>query len=357
MSVQRRIIASWVPWLLVAVALIGFADATYLTIEHFRGAGVNCSIVHGCDVVLGSDYAEVAGVPTALLGAIFYLTMLILGMLYIDSRRSTVLRYVGWLSCVGMTVTLGLVYIQAFVLHSWCQFCLLSAMTSTILFGVGLYILVPRTRRETALRLVMATGNLGKVKEMRQIFADAPIEILGAGEVGASSDVEEDGTTLKENALKKARVVAQQVNGWVVSDDTGLFVDALDGAPGVRSSRFAGAGATDDQLVDKVLADMRSVPEGQRAARFVSVIALVGPDGSEHTFTGTIDGVITKERRGTPRFCRPYDLIFQTKSQNKTFSEMSDEEKNAISHRRQAFDQLRKYITQVMLERERQKEK
>lgn len=335
----------WLPWVILSTALAGFVDASYLTVEHYRGVGVGCSIIHGCDTVLTSQYAEVFGIPTALLGAFFYLSITVLCIIYLDGRNGIVLRVLAWLTVPGMAVTAVLVYLQGVVIGAWCQYCLVSAVTSTLLFVMGMYILknsssIAQSRR----RLVMATGNAGKVREMRHIFSDMGIDILSAREAGVDSEAVEDGTTLKQNALKKARHVARQVTDWVVADDTGLFVDALQGAPGVYSARHAGVGASDDAIRDKVLRDMANIASKDRTARFISAVAAVGPAGQESVFIGTLRGRINTTPAGEARPHLPYDQIFIPEGSTKTLAEMSDDEKNSISHRRIAFDQLRAFL-------------
>lgn len=337
--------------LILGVSLIGFADATYLSIEHFRGVGVVCSVTQGCDTVLSSAYAEIAGVPTALLGAMFYLAILVMSIMYFDTRRAALLRFISGLSIPGMVVTIGLVYLQAFVIEAWCQYCLVSAGTSTVIFVLGM-ILLYRSRGSVGQsqkipRLIMATGNPGKVKEMKRLLSGLGVGVVSAADAGVVGHAVEDGDTLEENALKKARYVAEHTHDWVVADDSGLFVDALDGRPGVHSARHAGPDATDANIRDMVLRQMKAVPPAQRAARFTSVVALIDPEKHEHTFTGTIMGHISPEPAGSPRVHLPYDEIFMTES-GKTFAEMTDDEKNSISHRRIAFDQLKEFISHRM---------
>ncbi len=308
---------------------------------------MTCSVTHGCDTVLTSDYATIAGVPTALLGALFYLAMLVMSIMYFDTRRPLLLKLMSWLSIPGIIVTAVLVYLQAFVIEAWCQYCLVSAFTSTTLFILGMILWrQPRnlnSSKRKISRLVMATGNPGKVKEMTQLLSGLGVSVIRSADAGVSGHAEEDGDTLEANALKKARYVAERSHDWVVADDTGLFIDALDGRPGVHSARHAGPDATDQEIRDTVLREMVDIPDGKRAARFTSVVALVDPLGHEYIFSGTIEGVIPRTPVGTPREHLPYDEIFLTNT-GKTFAEMSDEEKNAISHRRIAFDKLRTMI-------------
>ncbi len=197
------------------------------------------------------------------------------------------------------------------------------------------------------MQLVFATHNPGKVTEMRAILAGLPMEIISADEAGAPEDVIEDGVTFAENALKKARFVSQRTGKWAVADDSGLSIDALDGAPGVFSARWAGEGATGEQLVTYTLNELQGVPEHRRTAWFETAAALVSPDGQEWTFSGRLDGMIPLSPRGTPRERLPYDVIFIPEGHTRTFAEMTDEEKNSLSHRGDAFRQLKEFLARV----------
>lgn len=185
-------------------------------------------------------------------------------------------------------------------------------------------------------RIVLATGNRGKLAEFQRILgADerlAGITLLSAGDV-ALPDVEETGDTFVENALLKAHGAAAASGLPCVADDSGLVVDALGGEPGVRSARYAGRHGDDRANLDRVLALMDSVVD--RAARFVCVAALVAPDGREWTARGVLEGVVVAEPRGTTGF--GYDPIFQPLGAALTTAEMPAEEKDAISHRGKAF--------------------
>jgi len=120
------------------VAIIGFADATYLTVEHFQGVIPPCSITSGCEKVLTSSYAEIFGIPVAIFGIIYYLVMAVGIFVYLDTKKEPVLRWTLRLSVFGFIMTLWFIYVQQFVLHSYCQYCLTSALTSTILFIISL---------------------------------------------------------------------------------------------------------------------------------------------------------------------------------------------------------------------------
>jgi XTP/dITP diphosphohydrolase len=197
-------------------------------------------------------------------------------------------------------------------------------------------------------KLIFATGNPGKLKEMKQILEDLEVEVLSAAEAGFTDDVVEDGMTFEENALKKAREVSQATGEWAIADDSGITINALGGRPGVYTARWAGADANDQDLVNYTLEQMIDVPKGQRAASFHTVAALVGPNGEEHTFEGIIDGTIPLEPRGKMRAKLPYDVIFEPEGEFRTFAEMSDQEKNALSHRGRAFEKFKEFIKNKM---------
>ena len=194
------------------------------------------------------------------------------------------------------------------------------------------------------MKLIFATHNIGKLKEMRSILSGLDIEVLSAEEAGINDEVAEDGKTLEDNALKKARFVAEKSGFWSIADDTGLFIEALEGQPGVYSARWAGENSSDKQKVDKVLGEMKNVPPGKRQAYFESVVALVSPKGEEKVFSGKINGMISQSPRGQSRPKLPYDDIFIPEGYNRTFAEMSDEEKNNLSHRGQAFKKLKEFL-------------
>ena len=185
------------------------------------------------------------------------------------------------------------------------------------------------------MRLVLATANPDKAREIEDLLDGFEVVARPA----SVPDVEETGATLVENALLKARAVRDATGEPAVADDTGLEVDALDGAPGVRSARFAGPAATSDENVDKLLAALAGVPPGSRRARFRTVAAACLPDGRELVAEGAVDGVITGARRGSGGF--GYDSVFvPDDGDGRTFAEMTLAEKQAVSHRFRAFSAL-----------------
>ena len=180
-------------------------------------------------------------------------------------------------------------------------------------------------------RLVIGTFNEGKVREIREMIAGLPVEALSLADFDAVEEVPEDGETFCENARRKALGLAKQLDAAVMADDSGLEVDALNGEPGVRSARYAGPGATYAQLVEKLLRQMRDVPEGRRTARFRCCICLASPDGVLLEAEGVCEGRIILEPRGTGGF--GYDPVFVPEGHARTFAEMSGDEKNRLSHR------------------------
>jgi XTP/dITP diphosphohydrolase len=193
--------------------------------------------------------------------------------------------------------------------------------------------------------LIFATHNEGKIKEMKKILAGTPWEILSAEEAGVLEDPEETGITFAENAFLKAKFVADIKHEWTVADDSGLCVEALGGAPGVFSARWAGAEATGEEKAEKVLRELANISAINRNAYFESSLALIAPSGEHWIFTGQAHGKIATEK--SEKFARPhlpYDAIFIPENFDKTFGEMTDEEKNALSHRGEAFRKLKEFL-------------
>lgn len=185
-------------------------------------------------------------------------------------------------------------------------------------------------------RLIIGTNNAHKVVEIKAILGDFYDEILSLKEAGIELDVEEDGQTLQENAVKKAVEAAKITGCDTLADDTGLLVDALDGAPGVYSARYAGEDATYEDNNKKLLKELEG--KDDRSARFECVMALAR-DGEVIVAKGAVHGSITKQLQGENGF--GYDPLFYSDELKKTFAQASAEEKNAISHRARALGALR----------------
>ncbi len=193
--------------------------------------------------------------------------------------------------------------------------------------------------------LLLATKNPDKVKEIRHSLSDLDIEIISADQIDSIPDVIEDRPTLEGNAEKKAMELAKATGLIALADDTGLEVDALDGAPGVYSSRYAGPNATYEDNVDTLLQAMSDIPDSERSARFRTVMVLTDGKDTERV-DGICNGIIVNERRGTKGF--GYDPIFWVPGYEKTFAEMSIEEKNAISHRGRALAKIHDMIANLI---------
>lgn len=199
-------------------------------------------------------------------------------------------------------------------------------------------------------RLVLATHNAHKLGELRAILTPSlpdldPAAVVGAGDVGAPEPVE-DGVTFAENALLKARALAAFTGLPAVADDSGLAVDVLGGAPGIFSARWAGRHGDDAANLDLLLAQLRDVRAEHRGARFVCAAALVTPDGFEHVETGALVGTLADAPRGTHGF--GYDPVLVPLGEERTCAELDPAEKNAISHRGQAFRALAPTLVRVL---------
>lgn len=194
---------------------------------------------------------------------------------------------------------------------------------------------------DPAATIVVATGNAHKLVEIEAILGAAMpgVRFVSIKQLGDFEDPEETGTTFAENALIKARAAVAETGFAAVADDSGLVVDALNGGPGVYSARYAGVHGDDAANNAKLLRNLADVPAPERTARFMSVVALVRPDGTELTGTGACEGTIGFEGRGSNGF--GYDPLFLPEdTPGKTMAELTPEEKNAISHRYHALVDL-----------------
>lgn len=191
------------------------------------------------------------------------------------------------------------------------------------------------------LRLLLATNNPGKVREFKRLLDDIPYDVVTPADLGIALEPEEHGATYDENAAAKARAFAQAGGCLALADDSGIEVDALGGDPGPRSARFGGPGLDDAGRTRLLLEKMAGVPEGRRGARYRAVVAVADPGGHVELFEGVFEGRIGYECRGTRGF--GYDPVFVT-ADGRTAAELSDKEKDAISHRGQAMQAAAEYL-------------
>lgn len=196
-------------------------------------------------------------------------------------------------------------------------------------------------------KFIAATKNKGKLKEIAEILKDFPFDVMSMEAAGIDGDIEENGGTFEENALIKAREVYKVTGEMVMADDSGLEVDFLDGAPGIRSARFAGEGATDGDRNNKLLSLLKEVPLEKRKARFVCAIAVILKNGEHFMVRGTCEGVIGFEPRGENGF--GYDPLFFMPEYNMTIAQMDSEKKNVVSHRGNALKLMIKKLQELKL--------
>lgn len=193
-------------------------------------------------------------------------------------------------------------------------------------------------------KILFATGNEGKMREIRSIMADLGMTVLSMKEAGVSARIEENGATFEENAMIKARAVAALADpdSIVLADDSGLEIDALNKEPGVYSARYLGEGTPFSEKSADLLRRLDGVPKAKRTARFVCAISAVFPDGREFTVRETVEGLIGYEQKGDGGF--GYDPIFYVPEFGKTMAEISEEEKNRISHRGKALELMKEVL-------------
>ena len=188
-------------------------------------------------------------------------------------------------------------------------------------------------------KLVFATGNMDKLREIKAILSGMDYEILSMKEAGVDVDIVEDGKTFEENALIKARAVSKASGALAMADDSGLVIDALNGEPGIYSARYMGEDTSYDIKNQNLIDRLEGVPDEERTARFVCAMAAVFPDGTEKTFVKAMEGRIGYKIAGANGF--GYDPIFFLPQYGKTSAEISPEQKNAISHRGQALRMMK----------------
>lgn len=196
-------------------------------------------------------------------------------------------------------------------------------------------------------KIIVASNNENKIKEIKEILKDFPYDIISLKEANINIEIEEDGKTFLENAYKKAREIFNITeNCMVLSDDSGLMVDSLGGAPGVFSARYAGEHGNSKRNNEKLLEELKGKSIENRKAKFVCAIVLILDNKKEIKVQGEVHGYIREKNQGEDGF--GYDPLFYVPEYNKTFAQMSSNEKNAISHRGRALDLLRKEMTRIL---------
>lgn len=195
-------------------------------------------------------------------------------------------------------------------------------------------------------KIIIATGNKGKAREFATLFSPLGYEVLTLHDLEGATDVEETGTTFEENAILKAEALCEQFHTMVIADDSGLMIDALDGRPGVYSARYAGEQKNDDDNIDKVLDELKDVPDEKRTARFYCALAVAVPGQETITVSGTVEGRIASGRQGENGF--GYDPVFYVPDLGKMMAELKPEEKNAISHRANALKKLKELLPTLL---------
>lgn len=197
------------------------------------------------------------------------------------------------------------------------------------------------------MKIIFATGNAGKVREVKAILADLNMEVLSMKEAGVEAEAKENGKTFVENAIIKASDIQSRVKDAIVmADDSGLVVDALNGEPGIYSARYLGEDTPYSIKNADIIRRLEGKEVSERSARFVCAIAAVMPDGTVFTTEGTIEGYIGYEERGNGGF--GYDPIFMVPEKNCTTAELSAEEKNAISHRGKALRAMKEKLLDIL---------
>ena len=195
-------------------------------------------------------------------------------------------------------------------------------------------------------RILFATGNQGKMKEVREILVDLGVEVISMREAGVSAEIVEDGETFEENAVIKARTIMELTGEVTLADDSGLEIDALGGEPGVYSARYMGEDTSYHIKNNDLIRRLSQVPRQQRTARFVCSIAAAFPDGEIITTDGVIEGLIGYEEAGENGF--GYDPIFVVPQLGCTTAQLSDEQKNEISHRGKALRKMKEELRKRM---------
>jgi XTP/dITP diphosphohydrolase len=196
------------------------------------------------------------------------------------------------------------------------------------------------------MKIVFASGNEGKVKEIKEMLEGMGIELVSLKDYTGVPEIVEDGDTFLKNALKKAKIISEFTNEMVLADDSGLRVDELGGQPGIYSARYAGEKATDDDNINLLLDKLKNIPQEKRTAFFCCALVLYRTDGSYDCFESKWHGLIIDERRGKNGF--GYDPVFFVPELKKTAAELPSEIKNKVSHRGQAFAKLKEALKEKL---------
>ena len=192
------------------------------------------------------------------------------------------------------------------------------------------------------MKILLATRNEGKIKDFKKLTEDMDIEVVSILDNIDIPDIEEDGNTFEENSEKKAVEIARYTGFITVSDDSGLCVDYLDGAPGIYSARYSGENANDNSNIDKLLEEVKNVDKKERGAYFVSVVRIAFPSEKVQSYRGEVKGEILFERDGNNGF--GYDPVFFCYELGKSFGQASPDEKKGVSHRGRAFSKLKEEV-------------
>lgn len=196
--------------------------------------------------------------------------------------------------------------------------------------------------------LILSSRNKSKIVQIKAALDGLPLRVLSLEDAGIVGDVVEDGATLHENAYKKAMFAHEQTKGWVIAEDTGFFIDALDGRPGIHAARWAGEGLTTEDIMHYTLRQLQDVPEGKRTATFTTVAILVSPEGVVSIFMGSVKGKLLTSPRTACQPNMPYSALFMPDGCDKVWAEMEPDEENKISHRGKAFRQVRHFLSELL---------
>ncbi|MDO8571852.1 MAG: non-canonical purine NTP pyrophosphatase [bacterium] len=198
------------------------------------------------------------------------------------------------------------------------------------------------------MKIILSTRNPSKAAQIKEILVELSVDILTLSEVGIEGEAIENGTTLQENALKKALYAYERLTTktWTMADDTGLFIEALNGEPGIRAARWAGEEATTEEIMQYTLKRLDGILD--RAAVFETLVALVSPDGEQYFFSGVTHGYLLETPQIVPRQKMPYSAIFVPEDCTKVLAAMTIEEENKVSHRGKAFRQVSTFLAKMI---------